>query len=61
MNLLKTILKFEAAPSDPELEKAIYKKKPKDDDIYKGGGGSGGSSGLALRTALLAAGIGGAV
>lgn len=61
MKLLKMILKFEAAPSDPELAAKLYKKSKDDDDIYKGGGGSGGSSGLALRTALFAAGSGGAV
>jgi len=62
MSLLRTILKFESAPSDPELVKKLYKKsKNKDDGVYKGGGGSGYGSGssLAIRTALLAAAGGG--
>jgi hypothetical protein len=57
LSLLKTILKFESAESDPALAAKLYKKpKDKDDDVYKGGGGSGygSSSSLALRTALLA-------
>jgi hypothetical protein len=62
MSLLRTIIKFESAESDPVLAAKLYKKpKDKDDDVYKGGGGSGYGSGssLALRTALLAAATGG--
>lgn len=61
MSLLKTILKFESAESDPVLAAKLYKKPKDKDDVYKGGGGSGygSSSSLALRTALLAAATGG--